>query len=264
METAWELVETCIQPIITYGGETWKINKKEERTLNQIQENIIKRILMTPQSTPAEVLYMETGLLDITTIILKNRLNLERRLRKTPNYLATKIMEQGIEGGWKATIQEMKTKSNIQNGDESNTGKINKHDINNYFKTKIENLGRDKSKVKHLISNRKWNAGERPKYINKMTRTEASLIFKTRTRMLEVKNNYKNKYTSTECRKCKQTTETQEHILTECMSIHTNCENKVNMAIIYSDNITQLKEETCKIKNIMKMLETEDIQLRTV
>ncbi len=31
LETAWKLVETCIQPIITYGGETWSLNKKEER-----------------------------------------------------------------------------------------------------------------------------------------------------------------------------------------------------------------------------------------
>ena len=48
--------------------------KKEERKINQIQENIIRRILMVPQSTPTEALYMETGLLDITTIITKNQI----------------------------------------------------------------------------------------------------------------------------------------------------------------------------------------------
>ena len=31
METAWKLIETCIQPILTYGGETWRLNKKEKR-----------------------------------------------------------------------------------------------------------------------------------------------------------------------------------------------------------------------------------------
>ena len=30
-ETAWKLLETCIQPIITYGGESWNINKKEQK-----------------------------------------------------------------------------------------------------------------------------------------------------------------------------------------------------------------------------------------
>ena len=76
LETAWKLLETCIQPILRYGGETMNNTKREERKINQIQENIIRRILMVPQSTPIEALYMETGLLDITTIITKNRFNI--------------------------------------------------------------------------------------------------------------------------------------------------------------------------------------------
>ena len=52
LETAWKLIETCIQPILTYGGETMNTTKKEQRKINQIQENIIRRILMVPQSTP--------------------------------------------------------------------------------------------------------------------------------------------------------------------------------------------------------------------
>ena len=71
LETAWKLVETCIQPIITYGGESWNLNKKEQKSLNRIQENIIRRVLMVPQSTPTDTLYIETGLLDIYTITTK-------------------------------------------------------------------------------------------------------------------------------------------------------------------------------------------------
>ena len=40
LETAWKLLETCIQPILTYGGETMNNTKREERKINQIQENI--------------------------------------------------------------------------------------------------------------------------------------------------------------------------------------------------------------------------------
>ena len=84
LETAWKLLETCTQPIITYGGETWEMTKQEEKRINQIQENIIRRILMVPQSTPTESLYIETGLLDITTIVTKNRLNMEKNYTNTP------------------------------------------------------------------------------------------------------------------------------------------------------------------------------------
>ena len=39
------------------------------KKLNQILDKVIKRILMTPDSTPREPLYIETGLLDIETTI---------------------------------------------------------------------------------------------------------------------------------------------------------------------------------------------------
>ena len=41
------------------------------KSVNQIYDNILKRILQTPVTTPREVLYMETGLVDIETLIKK-------------------------------------------------------------------------------------------------------------------------------------------------------------------------------------------------
>ena len=61
MKSIWKLVDTCIIPIITYGCETWTKNKKENKKLNAILDNIIRRILMVPTSTPREALYIETG-----------------------------------------------------------------------------------------------------------------------------------------------------------------------------------------------------------
>ncbi len=129
LETAWKLLETCIQP--TYGGETWNLNKKEKRKINQIQENIIRRILMVPQSTPKTTLYMETGLLDATTIATKNRINMEKRLRKNPDSLTTKIMEANTPGGWKEITKDIKNK--IQQNDNT----IHTHQIIKQFHTMI-------------------------------------------------------------------------------------------------------------------------------
>ena len=54
-----------------------------------------------------------------------------------------------------------------------------------------------------------------------LTREHASTIFKIRTRMLDIKNNFrKNKYNSSlTCRSCKACMETQTHILEECNSL---------------------------------------------
>ena len=75
METIWTLIESCIIPIITYGSETWDINQNQTKRLNRILDNIIKRILNLPQSTPRECLYYELGTLDIEHRIITKRLN---------------------------------------------------------------------------------------------------------------------------------------------------------------------------------------------
>ena len=56
--------------------------------------------------------------------------------------------------------------------------------------------------------------------MKKLTRKQESTIFKTRTRMLKVKGNYKNGFPDLTCRACKKEDETQAHILYECDSLH--------------------------------------------
>ena len=83
MKSIWLLVKTCIIPIITYACETWSTNKMELKNLNQVLDKVIRRILMTPDSTPREALYIETGLLDIETLADSKRLGMKSRQNVT-------------------------------------------------------------------------------------------------------------------------------------------------------------------------------------
>ena len=66
-----------------------------------------------------------------------------------------------------------------------------------------------KSKVKHILDNTQtWGAGKWKKYMNTINRIEASTIFKSRARMLDIKNNYNNKYKDMKCRACGEIDET--------------------------------------------------------
>ena len=100
MESIWKLISTCIIPIITYGCETWEPNQQETKKLNQLLDKIIKRTLMTPDSTPREALYIETGLLDIETIIDIKRINMMARLKKERSELMDNILNNP-ECKWK-------------------------------------------------------------------------------------------------------------------------------------------------------------------
>ena len=74
METIWKLMETCIIPIITYGAETWDLNKTQTKKLNKILDNTIRRLIRTPQSIPRESLYHELDILDIEHRIIAQRI----------------------------------------------------------------------------------------------------------------------------------------------------------------------------------------------
>lgn len=243
METAWRLIETCIQPIITYGGETWKTTKKEIKEINRIQENIIRRTLMVPQSTPTEALYIETGLLDINSIVTKNRINMEKRLLSKPHKLTTKIMISKPKGGWKETTEHIK--EGIQpHGEQPITNRT----IEKHFYDHITQRTQGKTKTQYLLTNTEWKAGQRPKYMKVLNRTEVSTIFKARTRMLDIKHNFKGKYQDTKCRLCSTAEETQEHILEKCHIIHKDETTKISTNRIFNENPAELKV-TAKIIN---------------
>ncbi len=86
-----------------------------------------------------------------------------------------------------------------------------------YQRNKIYKAAETKSKVRDYISYRPRNEiGRRPKYMNKLTRNECADIFKSRARMIKLKNNYKTMHNNTECRWCNNPDETLQHILTTC------------------------------------------------
>ena len=89
--------------------------------------------------------------------------------------------------------------------------------------------------------------------MQKLNRYQVSTIFKARTRMLDVKNNFRGKYKDNICRGC-GTTETQEHVLNECTGIHNNQESKVQLQEIFDENTEQLKGKAEKIDHIMARL----------
>ena len=74
--------------------------------------------------------------------------------------------------------------------------------------------------------------------------------------MLDVKNNYKNKYRDNLCRKCGNSEETQEHILQECIEIHTTNELITEPDEIYGTSITLARNAAHKIQKIMDKLQT--------
>ena len=259
METIWTLIESCIIPIITYGSETWDINQNQTKRLNRILDNIIKRILNLPQSTPRECLYYELGTLDIehriitkrinyaTTLLIKNPDNLRDILKTTnPKSWIQKTRQQARSVGLDLeTLRHISAKDRKLSVKESTTKTMNdKHDTE----------GQNKSKFKFLTTNSGTRRGAKPSYLYKLPKEQARAIFIARTRMIKVKTNYKNMYTNTICRGCGLKEETQQHVLEECTSIHTQDNLITTTSQLFSNDPTKTKPTSNKLTTLLKTI----------
>ena len=81
--------------------------------------------------------------------------------------------------------------------------------------------------------------------------------------MIDVKNNYRNKYRDLVCRGCGKYDETQQHILEECETIHQNKTTQVTTSNIFTEDTEKLKETAKKIKTIITQLHNQTEQNNT-
>ena len=267
MTTIWDLIECTIIPIITYRCEVWNPNKSEMKSINSILDNILKRILMTPQTTPREALHIETGLLDPETISLKQKVMMDFRLNNNPNPRLHKLATAEETSMWSQLTKQAKEKLEVPAQDIAGKKYSVKNHIKTktarYFKNKITEDGPEKSKINYMKEGRPdWRPFEKQKYLAELTRINASTIFMARTRMLDIKNNFRNKYPDVKCRACNNENETQEHVLETCQSLHQDPSNKVSKKDIFEEDPSALQVTANKIRTSLEKLAQIAVQPR--
>ena len=89
------------------------------------------------------------------------------------------------------------------------------------FYSKMRRDREEKSKLRFFLEGKTdWGPEKPAEYMKKLTRKQASTIFKARTRMIKVKGNYKNGYPDQACRACQKYPESQIHVMYECKTLH--------------------------------------------
>ena len=261
MKVIWQLVETIIIPIALHTAEIWNPTEQENKQHNKILEDIILRILMCPTTTPKEVIYIETSFINLQTQRYINRLNMTKRVMTKATETTKKVMEANIKGGWKEKTEEIKTMLRIHNSDKRHI----KSQAIRYFKN-LTLEEENKSKVRYLLNGRtnSWEPLQREKYLDLLTKLQASAIFKARTRMINVKDNFRGNQEDLTCRFCRNCDETQEHVLSQCGNIHYDESTKVYN--VFNDDINQLRlhaKSIIIIENLIKNHNTTSMTINT-
>ena len=104
---------------------------------------------------------------------------------------------------------------------------------------------------------------DREKYFDdsRFSRSEVELLFALRTRMVDLKRNFSNKYGSDlACRLCKVQVECQEHIL-KCEVLKEKVDISVN--IVYEDIFNNVDKQLKVVKVFKNLLREREILLNT-
>ena len=213
---------------------------------------------MTPDATPREALYIETGMLDIEAQMDMKRINMLSRLKRESSHLMDQVLSRpGCK--WMEKTREILRKYDIfewELAGMEEDKRLIKYTISERIRRKFKermSLAEGRSKLTHLLEGKNdWNPEEPANYMNKLTRKQASTIFKVRTRMIKVKNNYRNGFTDLNCRACKLTIETQNHALVQCKVLHPNGEPKEYEMNPFSENLNILKTTAKFVDRIME------------
>ena len=260
MEAIWTVLKACIMPTITYSGEAWEPTKKNYQDANRLMDKVLKRIVKTPvKGTSREALYIETGLLDPEAIIIKNRINMENRIANGTNETMKSILKIKTPGSWAQENKKLKNKLGITEEEMNQTQQELKPTIkkktNEEFKRRITEEMQGKSKMEYYMEGKKqWEPLKPSEYTKKLNRNQVSLIFKARTRMLNLKANFKNRHQEHKCRLCKEAEETQSHVLEECQKLNEKYQ-KVTKEMIFSENTEELKQTAKIIQERMEIME---------
>ena len=186
---------------------------------------LLRKILSAHSKSPSESLYLELGILPITYIIKSRRLNfLHYILNRPDNDLLKKFFniqnKYRVKNDWILTIQEdLELLGFPVNFEKIRT--IKKNQFKKSIKEKVKMLAFQyliKLKDEHTkMSNLSYDSLKIQSYFtsSKVSAKQAKSIFKFRTNMANVKENFHFMYNETNlsCPDCHQILDTQQHLL---------------------------------------------------
>ena len=256
-----------INSLLSSSEVLYNVEKKHIDKLERCDKDLFARVLGVPSTCSSEAFYLETGVLPIKFILQGRRLMYYRDLlRKSESELVKKFFDTQkkftSKNDWIIQVQNDLKDLNIDKTEEEII-KMTKYSYKKLIKNKLKinathSLFYDKSeekrsKIKNLTSFKLQN------YLrtNKFTTKQKKLLFSLRTRSIDVKNNYKNKFQfNMKCRMCEDenSIDSEEHYL-KCSKILENFDdNEDILNAKYEDIFSQNIDEQISITRIFETI----------
>ena len=220
------LWEMAVIPSFINNSETWIcIGEDSLKKMEELQCMLLRSILSTAKSTPKALLYWDTGVLPMAYRVEKNKLLFLHHLITLPeSSLAKQIYDQQKQNNFPGLILECKElmkKYDVEDITEAKSiptktawKKMVQSKVKDFYQTElIKEIKEKYSKLEDIdTENEKFEPKE---YLKELDLSQARIKFKLRSRMIEVKNNFKRgqQNENLECQGCQISIDTQDHIL---------------------------------------------------
>ena len=228
---------------VLFNCQAWtNLTKDDIKKLETIQLKFLKRILRSPQSTPNCFMYLEFGVLPLSSIIHIRQLSyLHHILQLNRDDPARRIYDEQMslpfEKNWGNQTKKLLMMYDLQELDPSTMSceawkNCVKTRVSEHVFQKLKHEASSKSKTKHLTYS-KFNSQP---YMDHYNPKIVSTIAKIRSRNVECKANRKSSSENLQCRLCDQEEETQQHII-NCSKIRLPEEPELDLAPIMSNDV---------------------------
>ena len=225
------------------NSEAWyNVTNTELELLESVDVRFLRKLLKAPRGTPKEMLYLELGCIPLRELIIKRRiLFLHYILNESESSIILKFFNAQLKNrkpkDWISSVfrdlKELKIEKTIEEIKEMKKTTLkrimNKVIVNKAFE-RLLCLKESHSKVKHLVyTNLRMQNYLKPGRV-KITHSEIEAIFKLRSRVIDVKINFRGKYENIECRSCEneKEEESQKHVY-ECWNLIKNKKNNTKV-----------------------------------
>ena len=264
-------ISILINGMLCSSESLYGIKKYHIEMLESSDKMLFKSIFQSPCTTPTVAYYLETGAIQVRYLLQGRRIMfLWSLLQKSEDELARKVYnaqkEFRVKDDWIFDLEKDLDDFGIE-FDEEKISKMKKETFKklvfgkmrefSHSKLLEEKDGKNMSKLAGLTSHygmKEYLSSE------KLNLDEKRLLFQLRTRMVEVRTNYKNKYgDNLNCTLCQsQSEESQEHLLV-CPGL---AEIPVNPSVKYQNIFGNLDGQVEAVKHWTKLMSLRRIKLK--
>ena len=223
LRSAWDLWNLAIVPSLLSNCGVWtEMEEKSVDRLEEIQNSFIRRVLQVPVSTPKVSLRSETGLLSMKLRIWNEKIRMVLAIKEMDSrFLARQVYEEQKRNDWPGLAKEVEEICGIVGLPNANKVDVTKMQVDGAIREHNRLVIRSDmiSKYKKLDDLVEEEDGmlNIKDYMRTKNISESRVLFRIRTKMLDLKDNMKGRYSKDDlnCSACNENKiESQAHVIT--------------------------------------------------